>query len=280
MKKILLIIDGLKYKGEALDFAAYIAKQDGSKITGVFLEHMELPESPSVVSVGGQMFVEEITLSEDELAAQEKKFELSIETFSKGCQTRGVDFVIHVDKGNAASKVIRESRFADLVILDPSLSFDGDDTIPSKFTADVLAHAECPVLITPVNFAEIEEVILAYDGSKSSAFAIKQFYAQLPSLGKTNVVVLHIKEDGHKSHKLNSHFKEWLDLHVSSVDYLELSGDPRDQLYDYLRELTEHNNKLLVTGSFGRTALSMFFNPSTVGLVLKSIDIPIYIAHR
>ena len=69
-------------------------------------------------------------------------------------------------------------------------------------------------------------------------------------------------------------------MHFSKVSFLELTGEAREVLFEYLMTHNEQKNKLLVTGAFGRNYLSTFFKPGAAELVLKAVDIPIFIAHH
>lgn len=281
MQKILLLIDGLNYKPEILDFAAYVAKLGKSKLVGVFVENRQLDTVPSIKTFGGTAYVEEITIDAEEQKRRMDHIQKNMAAFRGGCIQREVMAVAHHDTGNPLEQIIDESRYADLVIADPAFSFTEEHKVPSKFIIDLLSKAECPVLIAPEYFEQLDEIVLAYDGSRSSAFAIKQLFYQLPKLAEKRVVVLHINKDKiEKWDKQHSYFKEWLDLHFTNVSFLELTGDARDILFDYFMAQNEKQNQLLVTGAFGRNFLSTFFKPSTAELVLKAVDIPIFIAHH
>ncbi len=281
MEKILLLVDALNFKGETLDFAAYISKSGKAKIVGIFVENQVLETAPSVKTIGGTAYVEEIVLDTEEQKRQNELLQKNIAAFKSGCIQREVMAVVHQDPGDPFERIIEESRYADLIIADPSFSFDGDTMVPSEFIMEILGKAECPVLIAPEDFETIDEIVMAYDGSRSAAFAIRQFYYQLPKFSDKRMTVLHIhKNEIKKDSKENALLKEWLDMHFSKVSFLELTGDVREVLFEYFMTHSQQNNKLLVTGAFGRNFISTFFKPSAAELVLKAIDIPIFITHH
>ncbi len=277
-----MLVDAHNFKPETLDFAAYISKLSKSKLAGVFVENQLQDTVPSLKTVGGTAYVEEIIVDTD---AQKHISELvsnNITSFTSGCIQREVQALIHHDKGDPLHNIIEESRYADLLIADPSFSFDHELRVPSRFVTELLGKAECPVLIAPEYYEELDEIVMAYDGSRSSVFAIKQFYYQLPKLADKRIIVLHINKEsnnGHATSRQHIHFREWLDMHFAKVSFLELTGDARDILFEYFMVHNDHNNKMLVTGAFGRNYLSTFFRPSTADLVLKAVDIPIFITH-
>jgi len=282
MEKILLLVNALNFKAETLDFASDIAKLNRSKLVGVFMEDHNLDTVPSVKTVGGTAFVEEITVGVEEQKKQSNIIQKNIATFIGGCIQREVLSIVHRNSGNPLDRVIEETRYADLVIVDPSFSFSSEGKIPSKFVLELLGRAECPVLIAPEYYEELEEVVLAYDDSRSSVFAIKQFCYQMPKLAEKRIVVLHICKESsqHSIADEKAHFKEWLEMHFSNGSFLELTGEARDVLFEYFMLHNNNNNKMLVTGAYGRNYLSTFFKPSAADLVLKAVDIPIFITHH
>ncbi|MCD6012961.1 MAG: hypothetical protein K0Q79_2823 [Flavipsychrobacter sp.] len=282
MEKILVLADAQHYKPDVLDFAAYIAKLGKSKLVGIFVENRQIDTVPTIKTFGGTPYVEEIIQDPAEQKEILHHINNNIAAFKEGCLQREVNAAAHYDPGDPLEKLLDESRYADLLIADPSFSTDDDDDrVPSKFIMEILSKAECPVLVAPGRFEQIDEVVLAYDGSRSSVFAIKQFYYQLPKLADKRLVILHInKEKIEKWDKQNANFKEWLDMHFSNVSFLELTGEARNILFEYFMARSEQVNQLLVTGAFGRSFLSTFFKPGAAELVLKAVDIPMFISHH
>src|ERR1700743_705079 len=158
MEKILLALDAISLNTNTIDFGCYIAKLPHSRLTGIFLEGVQ--EGRAVLVEG------------DGTAT----VETNIHRFREACLCRETLSLIHRDRGVPLSEVIAESRFADLFIIDPETAFNRKDAItPGRFVKDVLHSAECPVLIAPYGFGDMDEIIFAYDGSPASVFAIRQF---------------------------------------------------------------------------------------------------------
>ena len=55
------------------------------------------------------------------------------------------------------------------------------------------------------------------------------------------------------------------------------SGAVADQLFGYL---IEKKNAIVVMGAYGRSMLSRFFKPSQARLIIRTINLPIFIAHQ
>jgi nucleotide-binding universal stress UspA family protein len=173
--------------------------------------------------------------------------------------------------------MIEESRFADLIVLDAETSFTRtNEAIPGRFVKDVLLESECPVIISPYSFDRIEEVVFSYNGSTSSVFAIKQFTYLFPELRQKKAIVVCVRDDGGETLAEQFKMKEWLKDHYSDVEYVVLKGDPSDQLFGYL---IEKKNGIVVMGAYGRSMLSRLFKPSHARLIVKTINLPIFISH-
>lgn len=176
------------------------------------------------------------------------------------------------------SEVLEESRFADLIILDPSTSFSRSDRgIPSHFVKDVLEGSECPVLIAPYSFSAVEEIVFAYDGTESSVFAIKQFAHLFPGLADKKTTVVSVRDGEGMTLEQQFKIKEWLKAHYPHVEFVVLRGTASDELFGYL---IDKKNAIVVMGAYGRKMFSRFFKPSQARLVMKSVNLPVFIAHQ
>ena len=60
---------------------------------------------------------------------------------------------------------------------------------------DTLQHTECPVMVVPEKFHFPSLNLLAYDGSTSSVFAIKQFAYLFPDLCDNKTILVYAAEE-------------------------------------------------------------------------------------
>lgn len=266
MKKILVAIDAKQVNTNAFDFACFIAKLTHSKLTGVFLKNIY---EPAVLTE------ESLHIPHDELIEAASH---NVHLFKRICENKGANCSVHLDQGIPVEDIIKESRFADLLIVDPEMSFhDKIETAPTGFIKEVLAKSECPVLIAPFNFYGIDEILFAYDGSPSSVFAIKQFTYLFPELTDKKITVLQVNETADEPIAEKDKIGELLQLQYSAIGFHQLHGNAGNELYRYL---LGKKNVFVVMGAFGRTMLSGFFRHSTAELVVKTINLPVFIAHH
>jgi nucleotide-binding universal stress UspA family protein len=149
--------------------------------------------------------------------------------------------------------------------------------MPSHFVKDVLEGSECPVLVAPYSFSSVEEVILTYDGTDSSVFAIRQFAHLFPGLADKKVVVVSVRDGEGTTLEQQFKIKEWLKAHFPQAEFVVLRGSASDELFGYL---IDKKNALVVMGAYGRKMFSRFFKPSQARLVMKSVNLPVFIAHQ
>jgi hypothetical protein len=123
----------------------------------------------------------------------------------------------------------------------------------------------------------MDEVIFAYDGSASSVFAIKQFTYLFPVFKNKKAVVVNVNKQERSAIDEQFKMKEWLSAHYQDVNFVILSGNASDELFGYL---LEKKNAIVVLGAYGRGILSRFLKPSHASLLLRTINLPIFIAHR
>ena len=274
MEKILLAMDGYKQNTYAIDFACYLAKLTHSRLTGVFLEGDPEDGEEEIVRGAAPQAVAELSggvFTADPVLQRVKRFR-------EACLGREVAAKVHRDRGVPVSDILLESRFSDLIVVDPETSFRKVETeFPGRFIRDVLLAAECPVVVSPYRFESLDEVIFAYDGTSSSVFSIKQFTYLFPEFKRKRAVVVDVRKGEETAIEEQYKMKEWLSAHYLEVDFVLLKGDPSDELFGYL---LERKNAIVVLGAYGRGILSRFLKPSHASLLLRTINLPIFIAHR
>jgi nucleotide-binding universal stress UspA family protein len=277
MKKILLAVGERELSTTALDFACYLARLTKSPLTGIFLEtvteHQLLPES--VLAESGA--ARPVSIKENK--SVQPLTDRQITRFIDGCVARDVVALVYQPHKIKWKELIRETRFADAIIMDSEFTMQAQllEEYPSHYARKLLHEAECPVIVTPLSFDSIQEIILTYDGSKTSLFAIREFLHLFPELRETKATILQIwlEEDEHP--KEQERLLEWLRNHFSNVESIILKGESDQRLMEYL---LRHPQSFVVMGGFGRSRASRMLQPSTSGTIVKLVSSPVFIAHR
>ena len=281
MDKILLALNSHQLNTVTIDFACYLAHLTKSKLTALFLkdEGFEF-SSPANLRRSYKENVGAAIIEQKDIFMEVDK---GIQFFIEACERRGVkaDVLIrgevYGDTRTPAKEVIGESRFADLLILDPETSFKKNpEALPTDFVKEVTSSSECPVIIAPLVFDGVDEIIFCYDGGRSSVFAMKQFTYLFPEGVQKKIVVIEVNklENGiEQKEKISS----WLKLHYKKIDFIEMQGEPGEELFKYL---LMKKNLFVVMGAYGRTNISNFFKRSSANLLMRVIDVPLFVSHH
>jgi hypothetical protein len=132
------------------------------------------------------------------------------------------------------------------------------------------------VLIVPEKFVFPESNILAYDGSESSVYAIKQFAYLFPEL-TGNKTVLVFMDDSDNPIPDENNIKELVARHFPDLTLLKLELPSTKYFATWINE---KNNALLVSGAYGRSSFSQLFKKSFVSDVIRDHRLPVFISHR
>jgi len=278
MEKILLAIDSSNMNMNALEFACYLAKLTKSKITAVFLENLVFGEKPVMKQIHGMAYTETIVESDlPDYPEKQKRIQDNIRFFKQACENRGARWNIHRDKGVPTEDLIKESRYADLLVVSAETSFAKKfERIPTKFVKNILENAECPVVISPESFDAADEIVFAFDGSRSSMIALRQFTYLFPEYRNKKATVLEVSESGSTKVEEKDKVTEWLNAHYTNTEFVILPGEAKDEIFSYL---LNKKNIFLVMGSYGRSMLSNLFKPSSAKRVMRVLSLPVFIAH-
>ena len=278
MRKILVAINSISPDKNSLEFACYLGRLTNSKITGIFLENIAYEEALKLKPVNEIRYSDgQINEYPDPQINRTELIEKNISSYKEAVISRGVNFILHRDRGIPAYELTEESRYADILVLDAATSFNKHfEGTPTNFIKDVLKSTECPVIISPEGFEAVDEIVFTYDGSASSLFAIKQFTYLFPQLHDKKITVVHINDTGEWNDANRFKLKELLRNYYYDLHFEILKGNINNALFEYV---LKKDNTFLVMGAYGRNALSRFFKPSRADLIIKTIPQPIFIAH-
>ncbi|MGO4292174.1 hypothetical protein [Chitinophaga sp. RAB17] len=277
MEKILFISDAVTMSRECLDFSCYLGNLTHSKVTGIFLENqeLELRSSEDIQEIAVCAPVPGVSLDVQKQLYRDENISL----FKNICEANGVNCDIHKNLGMPVAEVLKESRYADLLVVDAATSFSWrPESSPTAFVKEILEKSECPVIIAPSNFDGIDEVIFTFNGSSSSMFAMKQFAHLFPALRHSKVTVLSVTETANQIKGDRARLEEWLSVHFENAKLIVLEDtNVSGRLMEYL---LCKENVFIVMGAYGRSLLSkvVFQNPADP--VVKLVTQPIFISHH
>ncbi|MBO9201583.1 MULTISPECIES: hypothetical protein [Niastella] len=275
MKKIILVFDGTNFSEGAFNFASRMNEISPILVTGVFLPQINYSAlwSYSSAAIGSGVVIP--TVEEEDAATIEQH----IERFKSLCQLNNIEYRVHKDFTDFALPGLKlETRFADLLILASESFYEHVGVSePNAFLKDAIHNSECPVLIVPEQYNFPEKNILAYDGSESSVYAIKQFAYLFPEFTANKTVLLYAEADDDVDFPERQNIEELCSRHYSELILFKLGVDPKKYFAVWSRE---RDGGILVSGSFGRSSVSMLLKKSFVSDVIRDHKLPVFIANR
>ncbi len=274
MRKILIPFDGTQYSDGAMNFAKKLNEAERISVTGLFL--------PLVSMASLWSYADPMTGASYSPLLEEGSGEMvdkNIKRFEEFCSAHNIRHEVNKAMYDFAMPELRkETRFADVVILGSETFYHNiDGETPGEYLKEALHFAECPVVVVPESCNFPEKNILAYDGSESSVFAIKQFMYLFPEFSEnptlrvtTNKTSADLAEQDLDVHGLVS-------AHFNSISFLNLQMDSKKYFATWMYE---NKNSILVCGAFSRSMISQILRQSFVEDVLRDHKIPVFISHK
>jgi len=277
MKKISAAFDGLKFSHSTLTYAIELARASKTMLSGIFLESF-LYHGYKLHDMVGTHGISEVKmkhLSEKDTETRLK----SVAIFEQTCKDAHISYSIHHDESIALQELFKESIYCDLLLI------SADETLkqavekrPTHFVRELLAQTQCPVLIVPDKYKEIEKVVLLYDGKPSSVYAIKMFNYMMPWLQNKETEVVSVTDPRDLIELPDQNLvKEFIKCHYPAATYTLLKGDPEVEIISHLKR--SNKNSLIVSGAYQRTQVSRWFKTSMADRLMGEINMPLFIAH-
>jgi hypothetical protein len=277
MKKIVAAFDGLRFSESTLRQSIMISKNRQAHLVAVFLHEFYQPgylfaENIMIGNTNGKNIIEALYHQDAET------FKQSIQRFEDACCDEWIEYTIHREKKSSLKSLVHESLFADLMVIDPRDSFSAlDSKEPSWFGHVLLKEAQCPVLAVSKHPHEPHRPVFLYDGHPSSIYAMKMFTYLFPELRDEDAEIITVKSPTLNLHVPNHTLvHEWVKRHYTKAGFTSVPGDTQ-HLIQMLKE--RDNDRIIVTGAYDRSRLSMFLIPSLADDIITGVKSPVFIAH-
>jgi hypothetical protein len=280
MNKVIAALDGLNVSESTIDYGVYLSKHFKAHIVAAFLEEIiyhkrsDKDAWPDYEETDWT-HMDVLTKSEEAIRSA------AVKTLQRKFDAEGVRYNVRTDKPLALQAVITESHFADMLLVDANENFSNWDTSkPSRFLKNLLAEADCPIMIVPGTFKPIEKFVFCYDGSPSSVYAIRQFTYLFPESAEHQLEIMMVTDERHTNHFPNHHLlKELLKRKYSVVlQSIIKSEDSAEAMVEHLQ--TENKNCMVILGAYQRSSFSRWLHQSIADTLISALDMPLFIAHK
>lgn len=273
MNKILTVFDGSHFSRGALNFACKLNESEPVLLTGIFLPSIDYSDA-MIYYLGGMVG----PLYFPEVDSEEQLINENIKKFEEVCRKNNLEYRVHRHtKGGVIENLVKESRYSDLLLLGTELFYEnlGKGT-QDEYLKDTLHRTECPIILVPENYTFPQSVIIAYDGSDSSVFALKQFAYIFPQLSNLSTVVVYASDKADEIPDL-PYVEELAARHYKDMSFYRLETDPKVYFNTWI---SNKGNAMLVTGSYSRSSMSELFKKNFAREVIQEHKLPVFIAHH
>jgi nucleotide-binding universal stress UspA family protein len=271
MKNILLILNGTLTPPHVIDSAINIASSTSSLLHTIFINY------ESDLAEYNYLFPNDLSLTRNRLTGKtiaEENAELAVSQvrlFADECKSANVDFFIEPKTDISLGDIISLSAFADFIVADAHENFK------EHHIADLLRSVHCPMYLVSKESAATRHVVLAYDGSPSSIYAIKIYSYLFTEFRDLPTHLVYVNEGKETGLPDEEKLKMWLPGHYRDLEIVVLHGDADEVLADFTASLP---NSLVVMGSYGRKNVSRFFHKSTANKIIDEGLSSVFMAHQ
>ena len=272
MKKVLFACDGKNLAKGAFDFIKQLQQDEPVLVTGVFLHALNfelfLPGVFAMSAVSAMDFLEE----------EQTQYKETIAQFKQMCERTALEYNVHEESESLnIDDLAKESRFADLMVMSEELFCQElNPTEPNNFMRQAIHKAECPVMLFPENFKTFNRIIIAYDGTKDSMLAVKEFCNLFPQFCYMETKIVYAKNENSDDIPDMTLIEEFAGRHFPNLDFEKLSFNAKH--FDSWPD--EYKDALIVCGSFGRGGLSNLIKKSFIENNIEQHRNPLFIAHH
>jgi hypothetical protein len=272
MKKILFFCDADNFSTGAFKFVKALNLSEPILLTGAFFHSINYDVlSPAPLAISPNTVIA-FTDADIKAVAQ------SIRQFQERCAAAGIEYRLHEESDVFKFEdAIKESRFADFIVMSEELFCSHiDKKQPNHYMHRVLHSVECPVVLIPENYTTIANIVIAYDGTRESMFAIKKFCDLLPAYTKLPVDIFYWVNKTDDEIPDLAYVEEFVGRHFSNANFREAFFDPSEYISQWIEG---KKDTLLVCGSYSRSTLSTLVKKSFVKDIIANHAGPVFLAH-
>ena len=270
MLKVSIQLDGGHFSKGAFNFAKQLNNVTSISLTASLLRQsnfVNLWNPAPLVGIPASPFQNEHALEKE-----------TKERFEAACEESHLHYTIHNYKHTIGFPALqRQTRYSDILLVGSELFFTNvSDKLPNEYLRDLLHIAECPVIIVPESFQLPSMIVLAYDGSESSVFAIRQFAALLPGFADIRTILAFAGDETDDIPDLD-YIKDFAGCHFNNFGWVKVNERGRKGFSNWLSGI---ENPMVVSGSFGRADLYQSIKKSFVTDVIHAHSAIVFIAHK
>lgn len=275
IKDMLVLVDQTKSDSPTARVAVDLARRAGAHLTGVSLAID--PMVPAMVTAPVPVEFAEHARIEALDAAKE-----AAGTFATAARLAGIPSetrVIEVLMGGAPETFLAQCRLTDLVVIgqdDP----DKPEPLRDMILEAALMEGGAPLLVVPYILRDplkLNRVMIAWDGSKTAARAVRAALPVLSLAGKVGVVMIGgaLEQPGEPGADVAT----WLARHGISVEIQHVPAPETSVADALLNHASDNGYDLIVMGGYGHSRMREFLFGGATRDILSTMTVPVIMVH-
>lgn len=285
IKNILVPQDGSAHSRAALEYALWLSSRFEACLTGLYVVDVVSLEGPFIHDVSASMGFEPfLNFSARMREVLEGKGREILSSFDESCRASGVKCSgSRVSFGIVTNEICETAKLSDLVVMGRhGVNEEFEHGLLGAVTEGVIRKSPKPVLITPREFKEPRNPLLAYDGSANAAKALHSAAEWSVAL-KLPLTVICVKKEGAEGRVAKGgkegaqggakmeDAKNYLKPYGIAASFVELAGDPGGAIVEYSRE---HSHDLVFMGVTRHSRIVEMVLGSTTERLIRSLPVP------
>lgn len=276
IKTILVGLDGSEHARTATRYAFWLAGRLGASVVGLHVVDIVSIEGSFFHDISGSMgFEPYLDFSSKMREVLQERGRGLLQEFSDAAARQGVRAEAVMGTGVVANEIAERARIADLVVI-------GYRGVNERFSTGLLGStvesvsrkSPKPVFISPLEFHECTNPLLAYDGSARAAAAMHVAAECCTALGLP-LTVLTVNKDEAQGQKLLGEARTYLSSYEITARFeLQQAGHAPEHIAGFLRE---HRHDLLFIGAYGHSRIIEMVLGSTTEYVLRNASCPVFL---
>lgn len=284
LKRILVALDPDEDTPVATRYAAELARRFDAEVSGLAVidtKHIAAEVGPG--GAVGAMYYADLSRKRMVDEARETARGL-LQSFEALLDETHVRHVERVEEGVPQRRIIEDMKYHDLLVIGSTSHFFY--VRPEEQTntlAKIVKNGVAPTLVVSDTYREVEQVLVAYDGSDASARTLQRF-AQLQPFG-TGVAVelVHVRPTDSKRDRTASELmltlgSAFLRAHgyEQVIETSRNGGAPGSRLLEHARHIEAD---LVVAGAHSVSAMRRIAFGSTTHALLNDCPVPFFLFH-
>lgn len=282
IKRILVALDPDGDTPVATRYAIRLAKKFDAELTGLAV--VDVGNLNTMIGVGGygtEYAAREVWVEMTE--ETQKVAQNLLNTFKRSVEKEGIRHRDLKQQGASAELIIEEMKYHDLLVLGrDSKFFYSEPDKDTRTLAKVVKGGVSPTLVVTDEYREIENIMIAFDGSSAAARSLKAFVHLLPygkdiEIDLVNVADGESSEAMEKSASILKMAENYLKAHNFNyiIKTVLEKGEPGLRILD--RQLMK-NPDLLLLGAHSVSAVKRTAFGSTTHYLITSTMGPLFLS--